>query len=66
MSFALEDAETLSLTDVETGSTWEGLAGLGTQAPLTGKRLAPLKSTRSFWFGWKDWFPETGVYGSDD
>ena len=33
--------------------------------PLAGKSLERLKSTRSFWFGWKDFYPATAVYGID-
>jgi hypothetical protein len=32
---------------------------------MAGERLAQVKSTSSFWFGWKDWYPETMAYGSD-
>jgi hypothetical protein len=30
-----------------------------------GETLTRIKSTSSFWFGWKDWFPNTAVYGLD-
>lgn len=66
LTFALADAETLTLTDAETGSTWQGLTGVASSGPLAGKQLARVKSTSSFWFGWKDWYPETRVYGSDE
>jgi hypothetical protein len=56
----------LTLTDAETGSTWEGLSGLAIDGSLTGQRLTRIKSTSSFWFGWKDWYPDTRVYGVDD
>ncbi|HSR32601.1 MAG TPA: DUF3179 domain-containing (seleno)protein [Anaerolineae bacterium] len=54
------------MTDAETGSTWDGLTGQAIGGPLIGKRLARVKSTASFWFGWKDWYPETRVYGGSD
>ena len=66
LTFSLSDPERLTLTDAETGSTWGGLTGLATDGPLAGERLARVKSTRSFWFGWKDFYPETRVYGKDD
>jgi hypothetical protein len=66
LTFSLADAEALTLTDAETGSTWEGLTGLATDGPLAGKKLARVKSTSSFWFGWKDWYPETRVYGGEE
>jgi hypothetical protein len=63
LTFSLSDPQALVLTDAETGSTWLGLTGLATDGPLTGVRLARPKSTTSFWFGWKDWYPDTRVYG---
>jgi hypothetical protein len=67
----LEDERTLTfaakngliLEDAETGSTWDGMKGLALDGPLVGMQLEPVKSTASFWFGWKDWYPDTRVYG---
>ena len=53
----------VTLTDAETGSSWAGLTGVATSGPLAGEHLSPLKSTRAFWFGWKDWYPGTRVFG---
>jgi hypothetical protein len=66
LTFSLEDPESLALTDAETGSTWQGLTGQATGGPLAGERLPRLKSTNSFWFGWKDFYPDTRVYGLDE
>jgi len=55
----------LVLTDDETGSTWDGLTGTATSGPLAGEILERVKSTRSFWFGWKDFYPDTRLYGID-
>jgi hypothetical protein len=55
----------LVLTDDETGSTWDGLTGTATSGPLAGEVLERVKSTRSFWFGWKDFYPDTRLYGID-
>ncbi len=52
----------LRLIDQETGSTWDGLTGEALTGSLAGKSLPRLKSTQSFWFGWKDFFPNTRVY----
>lgn len=52
-----------TLRDEQTGSTWDGRTGESTGGPLAGNVLVRLKSTRSFWFGWKDFYPETRVYG---
>lgn len=60
LTFSL--AEGSSITDAETGTIWDGLTGKALEGPLTGETLTRLKSTASFWFGWKDWYPETRVY----
>lgn len=52
----------LILQDAETGSTWDALSGSATGGPLAGEQLQRLKSTRSFWFGWKDIHPNTLLY----
>ena len=53
------------ITDDETGTKWNGLTGEAIDGPLAGQTLIRIKSTSSFWFGWKDWFPETIIYGID-
>jgi hypothetical protein len=63
LTFSL--GEGLSLIDVETGSKWDGLTGQAVEGLLEGESLTRLKSTASFWFGWKDWYPDTRVYGID-
>lgn len=55
-----------TLTDDETGSTWNAFSGEATAGPLVGTQLERIKSTRSFWFGWKDFHPDTRVYSIDD
>ena len=64
LTFSL--AEGLTITDAETGTLWDGLTGLALDGPLAGETLTRLKSTASFWFGWKDWYPDTRVYGLDE
>lgn len=61
LSFSHNDGAIV--VDAETGSTWDGMNGLAIEGPLAGTELARLKSTASFWFGWKDWYPDTRVYG---
>jgi len=51
------------ITDEETGTTWNALTGLAIDGPLAGTTLTQIKSTMSFWFGWKDWHTDTLVYG---
>jgi hypothetical protein len=56
---------TQSVADDETGSQWDALSGEVIDGPLTGAQLSRMKSTQVFWFGWKDFYPETRVYGLD-
>ncbi len=64
-TLTFQSVDGLDLQDAETGSTWDGLSGAAQSGPLAGKSLERLKSTRSFWFGWKDFYPATAVYGID-
>lgn len=64
-TLTFQSVDGLDLRDAETGSTWVGLSGAAQSGPLAGKLLERLKSTRSFWFGWKDFYPATSVYGID-
>lgn len=54
------------LQDLETGSTWDALTGTAIDGPLTGAQLTRLKSTTSFWFGWKDIHPDTLLFGQGE
>ena len=56
----------LSIIDEETGTVWEFSTGEGLEGPLAGATLVPVKNTSSFWFGWKDFYPETAIYGLDE
>jgi len=58
-------ASEFTLQDEQTGSIWNGRTGEAMAGPLAGHALGRVKSTRSFWFGWKDFYPETRVYGVD-
>jgi len=57
------EKEGMIFTDQETGTTWDGRTGSASDGPLEGTQLERIKSTKSFWFGWKDFYPETRVYG---
>ena len=46
-------------------TTWAAFTGEGLDGPLAGSQLERVKSTSYFWFGWKDWYPETSVYDED-
>ncbi|RME84082.1 MAG: DUF3179 domain-containing protein [Caldilineae bacterium] len=68
LTFALEEAggEFTTLVDAETGTRWSAFSGVGLEGPLAGKVLERIPATTSFWFGWKDWHPDTRVYGVDE
>jgi hypothetical protein len=59
-------AEETTIIDSETGTTWNGLTGESLSGPLTGTTLSRKKSASSFWFGWKDWYPDSEIYGLDN
>ena len=65
LTFTLaEKTETAPMiTDQETGTKWHGLSGLALDGQLAGQRLTAIPATPSFWFGWKDHFPNTVIYG---
>lgn len=54
------------LTDTETGSIWDAFSGIATAGPLAGEQLTRLKSTTVFWFGWKDFHPDTLLYAIEN
>lgn len=56
----------LTFRDDQTGSTWDALTGLATDGPLQGKQLTAIQSTTAFWFGWKDWHPDTRLETLDE
>jgi len=55
----------LDIIDQETESRWNRLTGEATAGPLRGTVLRRIPATTSFWFGWRDFFPRTTVYGID-
>ena len=66
LSFRLENGGGVTnarLVDEETGTIWAAFTGEGLEGPLAGAQLDRVRSTSSFWFGWKDWYPDTAVYG---
>ena len=63
LTFTQSEPTTLIMIDEETNSTWDALSGEAVSGPLAGQRLLRLKSTVVFWFGWKDFYPDTLVYG---
>ena len=55
--------ELSQMVDEETGTLWQALTGKAVEGPLAGTTLEQVPSTYSFWFGWKDFFPHTEVFG---
>lgn len=58
----LQGKKRLYLVDDGTASVWEGLSGRAVQGPFKGRKLEPLPTTPSFWFGWLDHYPNTELY----
>ena len=52
---------TNELVDAETGSAWD-FTGAATSGALAGKRLARIQPVKDYWFDWKQYHPDTGVY----
>jgi hypothetical protein len=52
----------LTMTDKESGSTWDGLSGKATAGADAGMELEQVPITYSFWFGWVDFYSNTQVY----
>jgi hypothetical protein len=59
--FARPGDPPLRLVDAETGSEWT-FAGEAASGPLAGKKLAKVFVLKDYWFDWKAYNPETGVY----
>jgi Protein of unknown function (DUF3179) len=57
--------ESLNMRDEQTGSVWSGVEGVALEGRLKGKRLEQIPTTYAFWFAWKDYYPETAVYGEE-
>lgn len=50
-----------ALLDVETGSAWD-FTGAATSGTLAGRRLEKIYSLKDYWFDWKTYHANTGVY----
>ncbi len=53
------------IVDRETGTRWQAWTGIAIEGELAGARLTQVPATSVFWFGWKDFYPDTLVYGLD-
>jgi hypothetical protein len=56
----------LTMRDEQTGSVWSGVEGIALDGGLKGERLEQIPATYAFWFAWKDYYPETAVYGEEN
>jgi hypothetical protein len=50
-----------TLLDAQTGSEWD-FTGTAVAGELKGKRLGRLRPLKDYWFDWKTYHPDTGVY----
>jgi Protein of unknown function (DUF3179) len=57
--------EPLTMRDEQTGSLWSGVVGMALEGTLKGEWLTPVPAIYAFWFAWKNYFPETVVYGKE-
>jgi hypothetical protein len=51
------------IVDEQTGTRWQAWTGIAVEGELVGQRLEQLPATGVFWFGWKDFYPQTLIYG---
>ena len=66
LTFELKEGsseDSLLMVDRETETLWKALTGEAIEGPLSGTTLEQLPTTLSFWFGWKDFYPDTEIYG---
>ena len=54
--------EPLMIQDTETQTRWLALTGEAVEGELAGNTLQQIPTTLSFWFGWKDFYPDTEIY----
>ncbi len=59
--FRKPDSTPLRLVDGATGSEWD-FAGACVSGELTGKQLKKAPVLKDYWFNWKAYHPDTGVY----
>lgn len=50
------------LRDGETNSTWDISTGTATSGAMAGAQLTRATAYPAFWFGWRGYFPATGVW----
>ncbi|MBI1747537.1 MAG: DUF3179 domain-containing protein [Acidobacteria bacterium] len=58
-----DQAESLLMSDEESGSTWEVFSGRAIAGPRKGTRLQPLSAFQAYWYAWSNYYPHTRVWG---
>ncbi len=53
------------LTDLETGSLWDPITGLGLGGPLKGRQLRPVAGTVSLDWAWRNFHPNTAIWSAE-
>ena len=53
----------LVIQDAETDTVWHALSGQAISGELLGSTLDKLPGHMTYWFSWKDYYPDTEVYG---
>jgi hypothetical protein len=53
--------DTRELLDAESGSTWD-FTGTATSGTRAGQRLPRVQPVKDYWFDWRKYHPDTGVY----
>ena len=57
-----EGVQEFLMEDVETGTVWDPISGVGLEGPLQERTLRRLPAHYEFWFSWKDFRPNTDLY----
>ena len=66
LTFTVASEAPLTLTDAETGSTWDG-GGVAVAGPLAGERLQILSDAFvAFWFAWSIYYQELDLFLLDN
>lgn len=63
LTFTQAESDSALIEDLESGTSWNKLSGRAIAGPMKDSALTRLPFTTAFWFGWKDNYPETLVYG---
>jgi hypothetical protein len=59
--FARPDSQVLRLVDAQTGSDWD-FTGKAVKGQYAGRQLKQIYLVNDYWFDWKAYNPDTGIY----